>query len=71
VERNYNIFEICPDHSLKWHACVQGTHRVLEKLEGLRQKTLNECFAARIGTQEIVCRVNLSCPALDDRITAN
>lgn len=74
MERKYNIFEICPDHSVRWHARVRGTQRAFKKLEGLGQKTINECFAHRIGTQEIVFRVNvrnLLFPTLDDGTTAN
>ena len=58
MDREYDVFEIYPDHSLKWHACVLGTPRALEKLKALSQQTLNECFAADLSTQEIIGRVN-------------
>jgi hypothetical protein len=57
-DREYDAFEVYPNHSVKWHGRIRGTERALEKLEELRQATLNECFAAHIGTLEIIGRVN-------------
>lgn len=58
MHRRYHIFEIYPDHSLKWHASVTGKKRVLEKLKALSRETLNECFATEVGTREIIACVN-------------
>jgi hypothetical protein len=58
VDHQYDVFEIYPDHSVKWHACVVGLAGALEKLETLGRETLNECFATDLGTQQIVARVN-------------
>jgi hypothetical protein len=58
MNRQYDVFEIYPDHSVKWHACVVGLARAIEKLEALGRETLNECFATDLGTQQIVARVN-------------
>jgi len=58
MNRQYDVFEIYPDHSVKWHAWVVGLARAIEKLEALGRETLNECFATDLGTQQIVARVN-------------
>ena len=58
MHRQYDIFEIYPDHSVMWHACVVGLTRALEKLETLGRETLNECFATDPGTKQVVARVN-------------
>jgi len=59
MNRQYDIFEIYPDHSLKWRACIVGLAGALGKLEALGRETLNECFATELGTQHIVARVNV------------
>jgi hypothetical protein len=58
VEHDYDVFEVFPDHTLRWRECVHGTRSALAKLEALAKLTVNECFAADIRTQEIVGRVN-------------
>ena len=75
MHRQYDIFEIYPDHSVKWHACVVGLARALEKLDALGRETLNECFATDLDTQQIVARVNAGPPVTkivdDDTASAN
>lgn len=58
MNRQYDIFEILPDQSVMWHACVVGLARALEKLEALGRETLNECFATDLSTQQVIGRVN-------------
>ena len=58
MEHEYDVFEICPDHSLRWRVCVLGRRATLAALAALTDETANECFATEIGTQEIVGRVN-------------
>lgn len=76
MHRQYHIFEIYADHSLKWHASVTGKERALENLKALSRKTLNECFVMEIATtREIIARMNLG-PSLmvirqDDAATVN
>jgi len=45
MNRQYDVFEIYPDHSVKWHASVVGLALAVAKLEVLGRETLNECFA--------------------------
>jgi hypothetical protein len=58
MDRQYDVFEIYPDHSVKWHACVAGLALAVAKLEALGRETLNECFATDLDTQQIIARVN-------------
>ena len=53
-DREFDIFEVCPDDKLKCHASVLGAEPALAKLEQLRQETLNECFAAHIRTLKVI-----------------
>lgn len=56
--REYDLFEVFPDHTIRWRVCVHGTQTALAKLDALAQLTDNECFATDISTQEIIGRVN-------------
>jgi len=58
VERDYDVSEVFPDHTIRWRVCVHGTRPALAKLEALAEQTVNECFATDITTQEIIGRVN-------------
>jgi len=58
VEHDYDLFEVFPDHTVRWRVCVQGTRLALAKLQALAKQTDNECFATDISTQEIIGRVN-------------
>jgi hypothetical protein len=59
MDSQYDVFEICPDHSVKWHASVIGLARALEKLEALGRETLNQCFATDLSAKQITARVNV------------
>ena len=58
MEQEYDVFELFPDHTIRWRVCVRGTQTALAKLEALASLTDNECFATDISTQEIIGRVN-------------
>ncbi len=58
MDHDYDVFEVFPDHSLRWHVCIHGTQLALTTLEELGKQTVNECFASNISTQEIIGRVN-------------
>jgi len=58
VGQDYDLFEMFPDHSLRWRVSVHGTQFALATLEELARQTNNECFATDIGSQEIIGRVN-------------
>jgi hypothetical protein len=58
MDREYDVFEVYPDHSLRWRVCILGRQAALAALEALRNATVNECFATDTGTQEIIGRVN-------------
>jgi hypothetical protein len=69
VNHDYDVFEIYPDHSIKWRISVHGTQNALATLEALTKQTVNECFASDMDTQEIVGHVNegrASARILDD-----
>ncbi len=55
---DYDVFELYPDHSLRLRLSVHGTQVALATLEALASRTINECFATDISTQEIIGRVN-------------
>jgi hypothetical protein len=58
MDHEYDVFEVFPDHTIRWRLCVHGASSALAKLEALAQQTVNECFATDISTQEIIGRVN-------------
>jgi len=58
MDRDCDVFEVYPDHTIRWRICVRGTRPALDTLEALAKQTVNECFATDIGTQEIIGRVN-------------
>jgi hypothetical protein len=58
MDRQYDVFEIYSDRSMKWLACVAGAVRALGMLQALSRETHNECFATDLSTQEIIGRVN-------------
>jgi hypothetical protein len=58
MDHEYDVFEVFPDHTIRWRLCVHGESSALAKLEALAQQTVNECFATDISTQEIIGRVN-------------
>lgn len=58
MEHDYDLFEVFPDHTVRWRICVHGTRLALAKLQELAKQTDNECFATDISTQEIIGRVN-------------
>ena len=59
-DREFEIFEVCPDEKLKWHASALGVERALDKLDQLRAETLNECFAAYTRTLKVIGSVSKS-----------
>jgi hypothetical protein len=74
VEHDYDLFEVFPDHTVRWRICIQGARLALAKLQALGQETDNECFATDISTQEIIGRVNqgrATAGILDDWSGAN
>ena len=58
MEHDYDLFEILPDQSIHWRACVRGTRHALEQLEVMGSQTTNECFATAVLSHEVVGRVN-------------
>jgi hypothetical protein len=74
MDREYDVFEIYPDHTLRWRVSVLGRQATLAALEALTNETVNECFATETGTQEIIGRVNegrARARILDDEDAAN
>jgi hypothetical protein len=60
VEKDYDVFEVFPDHSLQWRTCVSGIQVALATLRAIGQQTVNECFAIELNAHEIIGRVNES-----------
>ena len=58
MKTDYDLFEILPDGNAIWHACVQGSQQALETLRIMGTHTVNPCFAADLGRNEIIGRVN-------------
>jgi hypothetical protein len=59
MDRTYDIFEMLPDGSLLWRACVLGTQNVSGVLAEIGKKTPNECVAMNIDTKVVIARVNV------------
>jgi|GEM_PF-3223160 len=59
MDRTYDIFEVLPDKSLLWKACVLGAQNVADVMADIGKRTANECFAMNINTKEIIARVNV------------
>jgi hypothetical protein len=59
MEREYDIFEECPDGELIWHGHTVGLSSARRQLQELAGTTKNECFIVHLPTKEIVARVNV------------
>ena len=55
---DYDLFEVLPDGNAVWRACAQGSQNALEMLRIMGTHTLNPCFAADLGRNEIIGHVN-------------
>jgi hypothetical protein len=58
VDREYDIFEVCPNGDVLWRVCVTGLDNARQKLAELGSQSSNPFFAAHTPTQEIVAQVN-------------
>ena len=58
MQHDYDLFEILPDHTIRWRACVRGTKHALRQLEVMGSQTTNECYAAAVLDHEVIGRVN-------------
>jgi hypothetical protein len=58
MDTEYDVFEILPNRSVKWHLCIREKQRALDILRALGSRTFNECFATNLATREIIGRVN-------------
>ena len=58
MDSRYDVFQIYPDHSIRWRVCVVGRQETLVELEALTNETVNKYFATDVGTQEIVGHVH-------------
>ena len=52
--RNFDIFEIFPDGSMIWRACVFGRYETRRKLQELAERSPNEFVAIDIHAGEPV-----------------
>jgi hypothetical protein len=52
--RNFDIFEIFPDSSMIWRACVFGRYETRRKLQELAERSPNEFVAIDIQAGEPV-----------------
>jgi hypothetical protein len=59
MDTEYDLFEVFPGGVPLWRSCVRGREPALAALEVMGQKTGNECFAAELGTETIIGRVNI------------
>jgi hypothetical protein len=59
MDRTFDIFEVLPDESPLWKACVLGAQNVVGVLSDIGKGTPNECFAMNMDTREILARVNV------------
>jgi hypothetical protein len=58
VDGDYDLFEVLPDGARLWRGCVRGREPALAALDILGRQTVNECFAAKPGTNAVIGRVN-------------
>jgi hypothetical protein len=58
MERQYDLFERLEDNELMWRGCVWGLENARRRLQGIAEKTTNECFAIYTPTRQIVALLN-------------
>ena len=58
MDTEYDVFEILPNRSVRWHFWVRGKQCALYMLKAVGTRTFNECFAMNLATREIIGRVN-------------
>jgi hypothetical protein len=58
LNRDYDIFEVCPNGDMIWRVCVAGLENARLKLEELGKLSSNQFFATHTPTKEIVAQVN-------------
>jgi hypothetical protein len=58
MDTEYDLFEVFPGGAPLWRSCVRGRGCALAALEVMGKQTGNECFAAELGTESIIGRVN-------------
>lgn len=59
MHRVYEIFEVPPNGSPQKVNAVRGVERAKSVLQGLAQRTSNECFASDAKTHQIVMQLNV------------
>lgn len=59
MERQYDIFERFPDHSLIWRGRVCGLDNARRKLHEIATRTSNECSAMYVPTRQVVALENV------------
>jgi hypothetical protein len=60
VEREYDLFEICPNGSPVWRDVVSGHGKAILKLRELSATTANEVRVMHLPTNTIVAAMNAS-----------
>jgi hypothetical protein len=60
MEHTYDLFEVYPDGSPRWHACVAGHESAIEKLKELSAKTTNEVRVIDLRTKIVIAALNTS-----------
>jgi hypothetical protein len=59
MHREYEIFEVLPNGSVRRAAIVCGLEFAKVTLHGRAKRTPNECFAADSRTRQVVAQLNV------------
>ena len=65
METEYDVFEILPTRSVKWHRVAREKQRALDMLKAIGSRTFNECFATNLESREVIGRVNCGSPVAE------
>ncbi len=58
MDREYDIFEVCPNGDLLWRTSVSGLENARLKVAELGKQSSNQFFATHTPTKDIVAQVN-------------
>ncbi|MGC2764315.1 MAG: hypothetical protein WB607_02320 [Candidatus Acidiferrum sp.] len=57
MEREYDLFQFCPDGSPLWCQSISGYENAIRKLQELASETENEVRAMHLPSQSVVAAI--------------
>jgi hypothetical protein len=58
LERQYDLFEILPDHTPMWRGVVHGHENAIRQLQELAKTTTNEVRVMHIASNAVIATMN-------------